>query len=302
MTQPAPPPLPQAAVLSSAAVLQTYQQSTDALIQQIVQAVTQLWGQLTSWRQPDIEQFAKAVVPIVNAGQIRMASLTEAYLDQYRSIETGKVYRPEGLPPRDVSGSKMRLGTDPVEVYKRSGKEVYKRLANGASLEDAVQSGLDRAVKAAKTDLQLTKTHVSQDILSEDDEIVGWRRVLEGDYSCALCIVASTQRYHKKDLMAIHPGCDCAVAPLYEEQGQVIDLETLNKAHDLIKQTFGTSDRGARSPEYRKLVIVHDHGELGPILGVRGQHFDKPSDFAKDKASADTATNPDRGTKSDDSD
>lgn len=279
MTQPAPPPLPQAAALSSSAVLQTYQRSTDALIKQIVQAVTQLWSSLTSWRQPDIEKFAKAVVPIVNAGQIRMASLTEAYLNQYRSIETGKTYRPEGLPARDVSGSKMRLGTDPEEVYKRSGKEVYKRLANGASLEDVVQSGLDRAVKAAQTDLQLTKTHVSQDILSEDDEIVGWRRVLEGDYSCALCIVASTQRYHKKDLMAIHPGCDCAVAPLYEEQGQVIDPETLNKAHDLIKETFGTSDRGARSPDYRKLLITHDHGELGPILAVRKDNFTGPNDL-----------------------
>jgi hypothetical protein len=31
---------------------------------------------------------------------------------------------------------------------------------------------------------------------------------------------------------------------------------------------------------YRDLIVTHHHGELGPVLAVRGQHFDGPGSIA----------------------
>jgi hypothetical protein len=78
--------------------------------------------------------------------------------------------------------------------------------------------------------------------------------------------------------MPIHPGCDCGEQPIYgtEDPGQIIDEQLLEATHEAIEERFGFSDRGAREIDYR-LIQVRDHGELGPLLTVRGQHFDGPS-------------------------
>lgn len=272
---------------STAAVLAVYQQSIDSIRQQVASAIEALWNALTSWRDSDIKSFSRSASTIVAAGQRQVASLTEAYLNQTRTIRTGSVARSKGIATRDVIGSAVRNGARPEDVYFRSGEQVWNELheqkekSQPTDLKSAVESGMKRAVKAAQTDLQLTKTAVSQKVLSKDPDATGYRRVLEGAYSCALCIVASTQRYHKEDLMPIHPACDCSVAALYGDDKHVIDSKTLADAHDLIKETFGVSDAGARNPDYRKFIVVHDHGELGPLLGVRGQNFTSPSDLFK---------------------
>jgi hypothetical protein len=33
------------------------------------------------------------------------------------------------------------------------------------------------------------------------------------------------------------------------------------------------SARDARQVDYRKILVVHEHGELGPILAKRGNNF-----------------------------
>lgn len=104
--------------------------------------------------------------------------------------------------------------------------------------------------------------------MANNDNIVGYRRVPAGGNVCELCLTAATQRYHRDDLMPIHPGCSCDVEPLYgsEDPGQVIDLVT--------------SDTGEPAAvDNPSDVVVQDHGELGPVLAVRGQAFRGPDDL-----------------------
>jgi hypothetical protein len=52
--------------------------------------------------------------------------------------------------------------------------------------------------------------------------------------------------------------------------------DLLEPLHEEIEKRFGISDRGGRRIDYRKLLTVHEHGEIGPVLAVKGQHFAGP--------------------------
>lgn len=258
----------------------TYRQAVQGLRDGLAEQILELWRGLSSWRAPQIDDFAHAAVPLVLGAQREAARLTAAYLGRYRTVALhGEPERLVSVRAERVTGAAVRKGTDPVEVYRRAGHQVWRQLGEGHSLDDAVESGGKRAVKSAQTDVQLSKRAAAQQALAGDRQAVGWRRVIEGPHSCGLCIVASTQRYHKRELQPIHPGCDCDVLPLYEETEQVIDEETLLAAHQSIQDTFGEHAADARRLDYRDLIVVHEHGELGPVLGVRGQEFTGPSDL-----------------------
>ena len=93
--------------------------------------------------------------------------------------------------------------------------------------------------------------------------------------NCALCYLASTQTYSTADLLPIHPGCDCGTAPVAAGMRAQMD-RNLSQTHEAVENRLGVSDSGGRLPDYRKVLIVHEHGELGPVLAVRDQHFTGP--------------------------
>lgn len=226
------------------------------------------------WRRTDAEVFSHAVVPIVQGAQRHIAQTTAVSL--LRQVEQhGGSASLDGFDPTQYPRK-----ADPLEVYQRPFHAVWSDLANGHDLPTAVDHGQTRLEQIAATDLQLAKTNAAQHVLSGAEGIVGYRRVLNLP-SCGLCVVASTQRYQKSNLMAIHPGCDCGEEPIYgtEDTGQVIDDQLLIAAHDAIEQRFGVSDSGARSPDYRKVLLdrlhVHDHPEMGPLLTVLPQKVNK---------------------------
>ena len=243
--------------------------------------IRRVWAGLGSYRDADIDRFVDAVVPVVLAGQRQIAQLTDVYLAAMAAKVFGGPPRPVGVPAEAVTGTALR-GVDPREVYRRPGVTVWTALSEGKSFDEAREEGLARAVLLALTDLQLARTHTARSILARDDRVVGHRRTLTGAENCGLCVVASTQRYHKADLQPIHPGCDCGVEPIYgtEDPGQVIDPDTLENVHEVIQERFGVSDRGARDPiDYRKVLTVREHGELGPVLTVSRHLFTGPNDF-----------------------
>lgn len=258
-----------------------YRARTAQIRTQLERYVTDRWNRLPDYRAPNIDAFAGQVAPVVTGAQRQMGALTDAYLAAYETAVTGTPTRPIGIAPADTTDLALR-GVDALEVYQRGGPTVWTALSDGDTLTEAVTKGLVRMVGTAGTDLQLAKTHASQQILESKGNVTGYRRVLEGGHSCGLCIVASTQRYHRGDLMPIHGGCDCGIAPIYGEHdpGQIIDPDTLEGVHQAIFDRFGVRDAGARDPiDYRDALIVHEHGELGPVLAVRGQTFTGPSDL-----------------------
>jgi hypothetical protein len=154
---------------------------------------------------------------------------------------------------------------------------VWNKLSEGIPFDLARDYGAERVRQLAETDLQLSHTNASRRLLTDRNDIVGFRRVPTGDYTCALCLIASTQRYRKFDLMPIHPGCDCRVAPIVSDEpvDQVLDPVALEGIHEAVENMFGFSDRSGRKIDYRKLLVVKDHGEYGPTLAKSGNKFTK---------------------------
>jgi hypothetical protein len=299
----APAPVDQAAPVGAASALGSYAAATGALRTRLLGFLDRLWVGLGSYRDADAERFVARAVPAVQGAQQAMASLTAAYLGRAGAELTGNPVRMPHLTPGDFVGANVRQA-DPEVVYLRPFVQVWTDLSHGKSLDDAVASGGARLANIAATDVQLAKTHAAQDVLLDMDEVDGYRRVLNGTKNCGLCIVAATQRYHRGDLLPIHPGCDCTVAPLKpgEALGRIVDPDMLDAVHAAIAEKFGkkAADAGARQignligPNgkpllYRDVIISHDHGEIGPVLGVRGQKFTGPDDLTQDTAATSTA-------------
>jgi hypothetical protein len=213
------------------------------------------------------------------AGQRQIASLTTVYLERlYREV-ADEAFRAE-LDLDRVTGRALR-DVDPEEVYERPFKDVWTALSQGEPLDVALDRGAHRLETIAKTDLQLARTHTVREVGDDMPRFEYTVRELQGEYDCALCMIASTQRYRKRDLAPIHPGCDCLVKLVTadEDPGQVIDEARLEAIHDAVEAALGDFDRGGRAMDYRKIIIAREHGEIGPVLGYRGQRFTGPDDI-----------------------
>lgn len=229
------------------------------------------------YRDADLERFVAEVVPVILSGRRQVSQLTDAWLAAKLTAILGKRVKPRGA----IDTDSLR-GVDANEVYARPFVTVRTELSNGKVLDAAVSIASQRLGKMIASDMQLARTHTARDVFSHTSEVQAYERTLTGAMSCALCYVASTQRYHTEDLMPIHPGCDCGVEPIVDTGEQTIYPERLQAAHEAISQRFGGSDVSGREvvgindpkfKDYTKALIVHEHGELGPVLAVRGQHF-----------------------------
>lgn len=243
----------------------------------MVQQAWALWFDLDSYRDDSVEPWLDLILPLVEAARETSSAATTTYM-QIQLEMLGASDEEEEIPLEDLI---IRNGVPPEEVYSRPFKDVWTGLSKGKSLEDSVSDGANRLRQLVETDIQLSHTHSSRRIISTRKDVVGFRRVPTGAYSCALCLVASTQRYRKYNLMPIHPGCDCRVAPIVSEESvpQVVDRERLEQIHQAIERQFGMSARDARSIDYRKILLEENHGEYGPVLTVAKHNFTGPKDL-----------------------
>lgn len=244
---------------------EAYDSQVHAIRQQITAFGQAYWDSLPHYRASAVEDMIEAITPRVTAGQLRIADLTRAYLAQCARELGWKVV----LPPIDQDEIRGARGVDPRVVYRRPAVDVYTALAAGKPLPQAAAEGRLRLTQLIGGDMQLAKVHASrQSMRGYPAEGQFYRRVLTGRENCALCVVASTQRYYRGDLLPIHPGCDCDVQPLPPglAVNQVIDEDLLEQVHQITADRLGVSDRGGRTPDYRKLLTVSEHGEYGPTL------------------------------------
>lgn len=244
---------------------EAYDSQVHAIRQQITAFGQAYWDSLPHYRASAVEDMIQAITPRVTAGQLRIADLTRAYLAQCARELGWKVV----LPSIDQDEIRGARGVDPRVVYRRPAVDVYTALAAGKPLPQAAAEGRLRLTQLIGGDMQLAKVHASrQSMRGYPEEGQFYRRVLTGRENCALCVVASTQRYFRGDLLPIHPGCDCDVQPLPPglAVNQVIDEGLLEQVHQITADRLGVSDRGGRTPDYRKLLTVSEHGEYGPTL------------------------------------
>lgn len=295
-----------AQVGTEAALMQQYVAQAQQVRTTLATLLARLWTALRGDFGNDSEgRFVAQAVPASEGAQRAMSALTTAYLARLIAAMTGEPPRPPAMPQLQVTGEALR-GVDPGVVYRRPLKQARYELSRDKSRDEASAAGLRRAQSIAGTDLQLAKTHTARQVMAADGRIVGYRRVLTGAENCGLCVVASSLRYHVKDLMPIHPGCDCACSPVMGKRdpgltintaqvaegaeavgetrggvkvykpGDLLDLgDLLEPVHAAIEDRFGTSFRDAREIDYRKVITVHRHSEIGPVLSVTGHRFTK---------------------------
>lgn len=233
-----------------------------------------------SFRDADAARFIAQVVPAATGAQQATAALTWAFQARMLAEVTGDPRPPAALETAAVTGSALR-GVDMATVYRRPFVQIWRRLAEGADLAESVAAGRRRAQSIAATDLQLASTRTSREVMADPRSGRYYRRQLTGAENCGLCVLASTQRYNRGDLLPIHPDCDCVAVPLApgEAVDRVLDPELLEAAHTAIEDRFGRSDRGGRAPNYRRVVLVREHGELGPLLTVKSHSFTSADDL-----------------------
>lgn len=213
------------------------------------QAVAQAWRNLPSYDEEDVPAFLAVVVPLMLAAQRASATLTNAFLAR----RLGR--SPLPLNPALVTGSALRAGTTPAEVYRRPFVTTWTSLKDGQMWDDAVLAGLERATSAAAMDVQLAMRQTLVVVGEQDPRIVGFQRVPDAD-ACDFCKLVSGQRYLKHDLMAVHNRCGCGVDVITSEDR---DLFTGSQANDL---DLDPSE-----------VRIEEHGELGPVLVGAGHDF-----------------------------
>ena len=231
---------------------------------------------LGSWRDDDYLRFVRQITPILSGAKMQAAQASVAFYKSMANLDDQDWQQPT-ISAADLTTQALRNGVTTEQVYRRPFVDVYTALSKGKQMTEAIEAGANRVESLASTEIQLARRNVGLKARNANDRIVGYIRTLTGAENCALCYVASTQRYTRGELMPIHPGCDCGEMPLYgtQDPGQIIDEARLEATHDSIAERFGVSARDARSVDYSNIKI-EQNGELGPVLTVRGQQFTGP--------------------------
>jgi len=241
-----------------------------------------LFSALGSWRDEDVEKYLAQVTPVLKGAKRKAAESTIAFYQSVAKV-TGQPFNKPVILASDLTTKTLRNGVDTQTVFRRPFVNMRMSLAKGLSVTDSIKSGAARANQLAQTEVELARRQVGYRVRQANQNIVGYIRTLTGSENCALCYVASTQRYRKGDLMPIHPGCDCGEMPLYgtDDPGQVIDQQRLDATHENVQQRFGESDRSARSIDYRN-IMVSNHGEMGPTLTWKKHNTATLADLGED--------------------
>lgn len=264
---------------TQAELLDAYNRLSSRLVRETGRKLSDVFVGLGSWRDADFRRFYPIALQLINGASLQGARLQTAFYQQMAEVQGERFIAPP-VRATDYTTEALRNGAASEEVLRRPFVDLYTALDNGKTITDAINAGALRISSIASTEVQLARRNAGFSARGRNDRIVGFARTLTGAENCALCYVASTQRYTRGDLLPIHPGCDCGEMPIYgtQDPGQVIDELRLNATHEAVEQRFGFFDPGARQIDYRQIAI-REHGELGPMLTVADQNFTGPNDL-----------------------
>jgi len=248
----------------------------DRLDAQAVKAVrTALLGFDGWYSDAKVRDMAAQLVKQIEATQRQTANLTNAYLQRVAQAVIGKA---TGAVPI-VSVADLREGTDHVSVYERLGATYRYAASTGASPSEALATTLARGAAMGQMDNLLALRGQTRQFMRSSGRITGYRRIVRPELSrsgsCGLCAVASDQVYHTDDLMPIHEHCKCDVLPI---AGGKDPGRQLNE--DEFKALYGAAGSTDGRDLKKVSVVVHQHGELGPVLRLAGQNFRGPTEVA----------------------
>ena len=219
---------------------------------QLVRVLVELFTGLGSWHIPDRDRYTGHAVPLVRGAQRALADVVSAAISEDASAVAGRPIPPPSIPTGDITDLR---GVPTEVVYQRPFVEVYTALRDGRALADAVDLGANRVREIADMDMQQTYAHANHTALNAlpaGARPLGWRRVLVGEKNCALCVVASTQRYRVEDLNPIHPAC--VPPPTLVRARRILGGTRRRYTGELVTLATATGDQIAITPNHPVLA------------------------------------------------
>ena len=169
----------------------------------------------------EVDAFLDLILPLSLAAQRQLAGLLEGYLAAATEAEwddvdvdldetTGDAVRPEGMEH-----------TWSVPFFA-----MWGALKAGMAFADALEGARSSIERTAQTDLSIAQAATMSALAARVPAVQGYRRVLAGD-GCEFCVEASEETYGSDDLMPLHAGCQCSVAPIVgdEDPGETLNHE-----------------------------------------------------------------------------
>lgn len=225
----------------------------------VTRGVEQIWRDLPGYDRKDVDRWLSQVIPVVLSGQRASVALTDGFIARVMKRP------PLGLNPDELIGAALR-GVPPEEVYARPMTTVWTALANGSLYDDAVASGMARATEMAAFDVQASMRATAGAAQRADQNIYGWERVANAG-ACDYCAEIDGAFVKNGDAAALHPECGCGLFPL-----------TSPKAEGGISAERAAGWKGF-TQQSAEGVSVHQHGEMGAVLGSSEHSFTGPSEL-----------------------
>jgi len=257
------------------AITAGYRQAVDQVQHRVIEYVRAAYRSDPKFltNHMEIDRLTALMAPAVAAGQLQVASLTNANL--------AALFGLEDVPAPELS----KLGRNGVDLQAELARPFWtaiKAAREGKSINDALAAGERRMEKMLSTDLQLAKTKQSREVLKASG-VRTYQRVA-GPNACWLCAIAATQIYFSEDLLPIHTSCGCGIAPIPPGGQDSLDRKLdpdwlLDKDASQVKLMTGMVEKDSSPADYRELIAVREHGETGPTLTWAHQKFTGPQDL-----------------------
>lgn len=250
-----------------------------SLIEQLIRLLLGLWGGFSRWDDADV----------VAGMAARSATLAENAVAQARQGQRTylrSLLEADGIDTRampDLFDGYPRANVTPSEVYRRPVEQFIWNRRLGLSGTAPLEAFEERLRAIAEADVMTAQRDEAQAIFDAFTVVLSWRRVIHPEKakskaSCGLCIVAATQVYRTRDLLPLHGGCNCDVAPITKDSdpGKALNDLDLQELYSAAGGTEGELLKFVR-------VQVKENGELGPVLIKVGDHFRTPEEVGRPK-------------------
>lgn len=248
------------------------------LIAALMEMLASIWGGFEDWYEPDgVQRAAKLAAEAEAAAltQVRRAASSTARELLRQTGETITIDPLEALEhPR---------GVDPLELWERPAEAYRYAISQGKNDTEALAAAMNRAGHIAKADVVITARDAQIREFRRSEKVKGYRRVIHPELSksgvCGMCIVAADRLYSLKELMPLHDGCNCTVAPVTARSDPGLKLNQQD-----LEELYSAAGGSTRKEDLARLRITsYEHGELGPTLVRVGQSYLSPEEAAARK-------------------
>lgn len=229
----------------------------------VADRVASNWKRLPDYRDDRVPGFLDATLPVVRAGQQRAVALTSAYLSRRMGVA------PVGLDVESLVGANVRGGVDPVEVYTRPFVTARAAIFTLGIVAAGVK-GLSRLTSTADMDVAMSGRDALLAFGRESDgEIIGWTRVADPG-CCEFCQSIDGAHTGPDEPQPLHNRCGCSADPVTRSSFGGAGAGGFSGGLLAVGAVIGLGAAAA---------VIHEHGELGPVIGAAGDAFAGPDDI-----------------------